>query len=803
VPASATEAHRGAGHAPGRGQGQLPAYTTPIHRVTKGLSARGITGFSSRTSKLVAARSTATSDYYQNADGSYTRRYAEGPINFKNTSGQWQPIDTTVVKGASGRWQQKANSFSATFADTAASPDITSVGLSGGDSAALSLAGAAQVAPVVHGSTMTYPGVLPGTDLVAQPIATGVKQSLILHSASAASSWVFPLHLTGLTPELARDGSVSLIDTAGKTEASIPPSYAFDSKINLRSGEPTTTHAVSYRLVTQDGQPALAVTLDPAWLHDPARVFPVTLDPSTLTTSPATTYAESGSPGDHSMEDTIKIGSYDAGTHDAVSYLQFPNTGLDNSGTTVSAASLQMFDVWASTCTAERFDVAPVTTAWTPSSVTSYPGPAYGSSIGNATPTVAAACANTTGDLSQGNSVTVSLAASTFQAWAKATTADYGLAIYAPTTDNLHWKQFDSAYAGLGDQPVLTVTYSGTSLLPAVTAQYPKDQSVVNTLSPTLAATGGIDAAAHPNTMPKFLFQLDDADGNKIDSTTITSNSEPGGAAWTVPAKDLKWGKTYYWTAQAYDGTNYSAGSVWNSLIVQVPQPAITSALSRNSGGHGFDPSVGNYTTSDTDAEVASAGPSLSVVRDYNSLDPRTAGAFGAAWSSIFDAKATEQYSASGAVASVVVTYPDGSEVGYGKNSDGSFSAPQGRFATLRPVSGGGYTLTDKNDTVYTFTQSLGSGGYGITAVTDSSGRSVNFTWASGHIITVTSAVSGRALHVTWVSPTGAVYAHIGSVTTDPATSGNATSALTWTYNYSGDQLTGVCAPGSNGKCTS
>lgn len=232
-----------------------------------------------------------------------------------------------------------------------------------------------------------------------------------------------------------------------------------------------------------------------------------------------------------------------------------------------------------------------------------------------------------------------------------------------------------------------------------------------------------------------------------------------------------------------------------------MPQPAITSLLSQNTGNHGFDPSVGNYTTEATDADVATVGPSLTVVRDYNSLDPRTAGAFGAAWSSVFDARAAEQYNSAGAVASVNVTYPDGSVVGYGKNSDGSFTAPEGRFATLRSVTGG-YTLTDKNDTLYTFTQSLGSGAYGITAVTDSSGRAVTFTWSSGEITAMTSAVSGRALHLTWSTPSGAVHAHVTVVATDPATPGNSAAALTWTYGYTGDQLTSVCDPDANGKCT-
>ena len=38
---------------------------------------------------------------------------------------------------------------------------------------------------------------------------------------------------------------------------------------------------------------------------------------------------------------------------------------------------------------------------------------------------------------------------------------------------------------------------------------------------------------------------------------------------------------------------------------------------------------------------------------------------------------------ASGVPASQVVTYPDGEEVGFGLNSDGSYSSPQGRFSTF------------------------------------------------------------------------------------------------------------------------
>src|SRR6185312_5217329 len=186
---------------------------------------------------------------------------------------------------------------------------------------------------------------------------------------------------------------------------------------------------------------------------------------------------------------------------------------------------------------------------------------------------------------------------------------------------------------------------------------------------------------------------------------------------------------------------DYSSAANASYFTTQVPQPLITSTLAQNSDGHGFDQSVGNYTTSATDANVQTAGPSLSVVRDYNSLDPRTGGAFGAGWSTQYDMKATEVDNAAGAITSVVITYPDGSEVGFGDNN-GTFTPPLGRFATLTALPNhGGYTLTDKTDTTYTFSQSTSSGVFGISSITNYLGNTETFGYAGGQLTTATSGV--------------------------------------------------------------
>src|SRR6202000_3140794 len=104
-----------------------------------------------------------------------------------------------------------------------------------------------------------------------------------------------------------------------------------------------------------------------------------------------------------------------------------------------------------------------------------------------------------------------------------------------------------------------------------------------------------------------------------------------------------------------------------------------------------------------------------------------------------------------------VVTYPDGEEVGFGLNADGkTYSAPSGRYSVLAPVTGGGFTLTDKNDTVYTFTKLLSTGVYGISSITDALQRTEAFGYNGANQITTITAASNRKLTVNWSTPSRA-----------------------------------------------
>ncbi|WP_328725465.1 LamG-like jellyroll fold domain-containing protein [Streptomyces sp. NBC_00259] len=794
---AATSADGGSGRKPGKGKGELDAYKRaedPTTTATTGKAPGTAKSFDAGTSKRDARKSTATSDYYVNADGSTTVRHHSGRTNFKAADGTWKPIDTALTTDTDGRLQQRANSLDVEFAPDAADQQLASVDFGDGRSLAYALRGSVKAEPTVAANgTVTYSGVLPGTDVQLVPLAEGLKENLVLHSKDAADSWVFPLDVKGLTPRVSADGDVEFTDADGKVTATIPHAFMEDSRIDPRSGDAAQSRAVDYELIDVDGGPALRLTADREWLDAPERVYPVTVDPTIVASN--STYTQNTIGGDHSTENQIKIGSYDSGTNKANSFLQFPSLGTTLAGQKVSAATLNVWALWSATCTAQDFSVHPVTQSWTPSGVTAYPGPAYGASIGSATPAPGASCSNSDGGTDVGVKMPVTLNTSWFTQVATGG-ANHGLAITASTADGLHWKKFHSDNsATAGWRPSLDLTYAPNAK-PQVTAQYPPENFQANTLQPELLVYAK-DADKWPQASLTYTYEVYDADSES--TTPVATSGAITKGNWKIPAGKLKWSKNYLWYVGVSDG--YEEVTYSSRFTTAVPQPPVTSGLAQNTDGHEFDPSDGNYTTEDTDADVEVVGPSLEIDRSYNSLDPRIDNAFGAGWSTVLDMKAAEVKDGAGAIASVVITYPGGEQVAFGRNSDGTFVPPLGRYARLAAVTGGGYALTDKDFTEYAFKQATAKAGtYAISTIKDYAGRTETFTYnASEQLTKITNETSKRSLTLAWNTATPA---HVATVATDPSTPGDFNTAQTWQYTYTGDQLTKVCPPADWTKCT-
>jgi RHS repeat-associated protein len=857
------------------------------------------------TSTEILAKRTANASVFQNSDGTRTAHISSAPVHYRLPDGSWAAIDTTLVRTKTGSWQEKANSPTPTFAANGNSPNLVSIPLAGGTSMSFGIQGAANVAGSASGNDITYHGIEPDADANYAVSAVGVKETLTLDNAQAPDTWTFPLTLRGLHASAKPDGSIALLDAHGHVVDTITSGYMEDSNVDPRANQGVRSTGVTYQLITVNGGPALRVTLDSAWVHDPKRVFPIKVDPTSLN-SDGSTYVQSPGSADNSGDDVLQVGTYDGGANIANSYLMF-DVGGAFTNDYIEQATLYLYDVHSYTCTPEPVYLSPITTPWSVTGAKTYPWVAYGAPLASnsfAAGYAPGGCGNPQwepidlGDHPWANGTQL------LESWAHGG-QNHGLALTADAYNSLGYKEFASA-ASPANQPFLSITYSPYGADYSVSDNYVQptglksgSQQVTVTNRGTTAWTPGseslsfqlydmnwnhittnaagtplpgtvapnatttINGIIPPLTPGQYILCWDMYVGSTsfelgygvptatcdpitsantppvIDSTNPPSNitegtltpqlfatghdpdnypgkgltydfqvytvpsdgSTPALAAdsgwiaannWVVPSGKLSWNQNYYWIVADNDSLSQSQWTQPSVFLTAVPQPLITSHLGRKASNKDFDPGVGDYTTTATDASVPGVGPALAITRSYNSLDPRTGSLFGAGWSTTYDMSVAPDNDGSG---DVVVTYADGHTVRFGLNADGTtFTPPSGMYATLQTVTAGGYTLTDNTGTTYHFTDEI-SGVWRLSTIADADGHTESLTYnKDSTLATITNTTTARSLTLGWSG------GHVTTVTTNAVTPFG--QPLTWTYGYTGNTLTSVCSPLSTSRCT-
>ncbi|HEX5497306.1 MAG TPA: hypothetical protein VFX70_22310, partial [Mycobacteriales bacterium] len=343
-----------------------PAPTAPRNTARVGTPpARSVRGYDPHTSTELPDRRGAREDTYANADGTQTTVFSTAPVNYRRPDGIWAPIDPRLVPagGSAGGWRNGADSVGIHLADRASAPTLARLDLGGGRTVGFSLSGAAGVAGRASGGTVTYPGILPGVDLRLASRAGGVKETLVLRSPAAPHSFLFPLRLTGLSARVAH-GRVLLVDSSGVTRATFPAGFMTDS-----NATPATSTGVHYRLVRLDRGQALQVSVDPAWLADPARVFPVLVDPSVSSDGPDASLVVQGSTSRAGGSELL-VGR--EGGSPAASYIRFGGLVSQLANQTIYGAQLQVVDFDSASCRPRTVSVYPVTQSWSSTSNFSY-----------------------------------------------------------------------------------------------------------------------------------------------------------------------------------------------------------------------------------------------------------------------------------------------------------------------------------------------------------------------------------------------------------------------------------------------
>ncbi len=320
---------------------------------------------------------------FVNPDGSFTTKAYQAPINFRDTRGVWQKIDASLLGGKREgfAFESGPNAFHVDVRDVLSAQDKANGGFlrfeKDGVAVGLSLEGARSVdGQRVGENAIRFPDALPLADVEYALIPSGVKETVVLQSAKAASSYTYNVvpESKGLRAALQEDGSVAFFRPGrGEPVFSVLAPTVADSREGepLPPGDPAkappgstpetgappapegpfgphpappTAGAVSQVLKElADGSFQITVQVDPKWLADPARVFPVFVDPTVSQAVSRDGYWNSGvaTSTPNLTDGELLVGTDGSGGPNYQSVMQF-DLGATPPGAQVTSAQVTM-----------------------------------------------------------------------------------------------------------------------------------------------------------------------------------------------------------------------------------------------------------------------------------------------------------------------------------------------------------------------------------------------------------------------------------------------------------------------------
>ena len=416
--------------------------------------------------------------------------------------------------------------------------------------------GMAAVDPVVSGDTATYADAWPSADLRVKVYPEGVKEDIILKDATAPKSFTFDLAELGAVNATQVGNTVEYIETlTGKVVGRIPEPFAVDAK-GVR-GPVTLTLAGS----------AVTLAVDSAWLADPARVWPVVLDPTT-TIQPDPTAGKDAFIS--SVNPTANYGT-DTNLHAGAlasdkrrSLLQFALPAIPV-GSAVSVAGLMLYLVGGDTGD-YNIDAYNVTSTWDESTVNWNNQPSLSASAS------ATVVASTTYNIWLTWSI-ISLV----QGWVNGTLSNYGVVLVNASetlnnTSKAFWSSDYTTDTTLRPKLVITYTAAPTVSITSPNGTQSAPTQVNNDVTPDLV---GVYSSVDSVNMAYHQHQVYDEANNLIwDSTKTAAAAAPGSTVTvTVPANLLKYNKKYRWRWMAWDANGgYSAwAEAWFISLMTAP----------------------------------------------------------------------------------------------------------------------------------------------------------------------------------------------------------------------------------------
>lgn len=561
---------------------------------------------------------TASSTVYDNGDGTSTLVGRAGPANW-NDRGVWRQIDPTLRRRADGDWENASGPVAVNIASASGGRDLVKASGEGWSIGWRMEAAANGRAAVVDGPTARYAAISEGVSLNARVGLDAVKETITLDAPlrpGVPSKFRFPLSLDGVAA--AQDGGSIVFTTPdGRTVAEMPPGTAHDADGLAASGVDTTA-PVEVRLVGR----VVEVSVDRAWLDDPGRVYPVSIDPSInfragrdstsddafgSSASPNTNFGDfDDGTGDEFVTGKIDRVGWRTSTDENIAFFKYDLLPLQ--GHAIVSGHWYGYFLTTNSYANNAFRICRVTGVWTGPTLTWNNKPGRDTS--------ACALGNTIGpeewvarDIS-----------GWMQGWANDQASNQGIGVDSPVdatrcgTGKCYFRVASDHSYDYDSDPYIEVVFQNAQP-PAPSGLQPPSGTVTTSSTPTLS----VPAVADPEgDAVRYWFRI--ASGTDGESGQVVNSGWTTSTSFTLPPGALQDGVTYYWKAITWDGwgPNHSYSA------------PVSLKLNRRLGDGGPSPTdsvgpvtvnlaTGNVTHTHNSPTFATVGGPVGVSLSYNS----------------------------------------------------------------------------------------------------------------------------------------------------------------------------------------
>jgi RHS repeat-associated protein len=481
----------------------------------------------------IPSQETSTASAYRDSDGGHLLDITPTAQNFQAPSGTWQDIDTTLV-ATDGGYRSAAGPTQLFLPDPLSASSPIRLTLPQGTLAVLPLgpsggAGSPEAHPAVDGSIAEYADAFPGVDLNYQSIPGGYKEGVVLTTQPAGDRFAWDVTTTGLSLRLEAAGQISLL-AGTQVIATFPPPMVYDSNVDPETGVGVRSDNFSYALADLGGGHYRIDTLfDQPYLADPARAYPVTIDPSPIQSTLTSTSDTDVSSCDPNTNFSSDIYVRTGGSCSRNTFIHFNVASYKKGGRITYQGQLQLDK---SNSGGDATGVRRPTADWTATTLTWNTQPTVGATV----------WASTTGGAGNWQMWEIG---NLYQKLLDGTMADNGIRLSSG-----NYNEYTSHnYSGDAFAPHLFLVYN--DLPAATTLSYPSDNVTINVQSPALAVTA---MPTDPNTDDTWVqFQVSDDGTNWTGTHLVDSSLWLDAKSWSVDAGSLKDGQTYWWRAVSGD----------------------------------------------------------------------------------------------------------------------------------------------------------------------------------------------------------------------------------------------------------